>query len=438
MSMAEKTDDRLSRMTRGAFYAFVLFLPFSISGAQIMLGLLLALQLLVHRRRRRPVWPPSPAGALILALVVWTLAVAPFAVDFRVTGPRLFQYWIWAAFFVAVPAVAERRTLVRGLELLVVVSGLVAVYAALQHLFGNNLPLGFHGFLLDHFGEAAAKAVVPVRYLPVTNAGAVHALGFFDHHLTYGNSLMLVLLLGLGWWTAVKSWRRRLLLTPFLLAALTGLTWSYARSAWVGLLAGLLTFGALKGRRVLIVLLLAVFAAGLTAYHVSPAVADRLGRAFRSDSNLERIYIYKTTVEMIRDHPLTGVGRGNYRRLIDGYRTGYNIHWTAKSHAHNSYLQLAAESGLFAGLLFAALLAYLIALGVTRCHELKGDDERRELLLGVTAATVGFAIASLLQHNAGDAEVCLLWQTAAAMLVVLARPRPAAYDAESERNHDSV
>lgn len=436
--MAEGTDERLERMARGVFYVFVLFLPFSISGAQIALGLLLALRLIAWLRHRRPLRPLSPAGALILAMVIWILAAAPFAVDFRVTGPRLANYWIWVAFFVITPLVENRRTMIRALWLLVVVSGLVAVYAALQHFLGNELTLGFSRFLEDHFGAGAAKAVVPVRYLPVTNAGATHALGFFDHHLTYGNSLMLALLLGLGLWTVLPTWRQRLLLTPFLLSALLGLLWSYARSAWLGLLAGLLAFGAMKGRRAMLALMLAVFAVGTAAYYLSPAVADRLSRAFRSDSNLERIYIYKTTVDMIRDHPLTGVGRGNYRRLIDGYRTGYNIHWTAKSHAHNSYLQLAAESGLFAGLLFTALLAFLIALGVTRCHELKGDGVRCRLLVGATIAIVGFAAASLLQHNAGDAEVCLLWQTAAAMLVVLARDETKANGPKNEGTHDPV
>jgi putative inorganic carbon (HCO3(-)) transporter len=236
--------------------------------------------------------------------------------------------------------------------------------------------------------------------------------------------MAISILLGVGLWLAETSWRWRALLAGALASAGLALVWSYARSAWLGLVAGLVAFGALHGKRYLAAAVAVVLAVGALAYVASPTLAERLQRMGRSDDSLERIYTWKTTLAMIGDHPLVGVGLGGYRRTIGAYRSGYNIHWTAKSHAHNSYLQFAAESGAPAGLLFAGFLGALAALGARRLNELKefaGSGVRRRLLAGTTAAVIGFAAASLLQHNAGDAEVCMQFQLAAALAAGAAR-----------------
>ena len=67
-----------------------------------------------------------------------------------------------------------------------------------------------------------------------------------------------------------------------------------------------------------------------------------------------RKYAWLSTINMIKDNPLTGVGPGVY----DTAYTRYAIAGPTK-HAHQSYLQIAAESGVLA---LAAFLAALFAL----------------------------------------------------------------------------
>jgi len=397
-------NERLQKAIRFCFYALVLFLPFSTSGSQIALGALILLTLVRSIIERRLPRPSGPVGWLIVAMVAWVLLAAPFSLDFSTTAPRLAKYWIWLTYFVSLAALNSRETAQRAVKILVISAGVTAIYAIAQHFFGDAVP----------------RFLVPQVKLWQKTGGYYHSVALFDHHLTYGNNLIVILLLGLGLWFAVQGLKDRLIIGAALTLGMLGLLWSYARSAWVGLIAGLMLFAGLKGKKALFSALIAVVVAGTLAASLSPTLAGRLRRAVTSSSNLERIYTWKTTLDMIADHPLTGIGPGVYRSLTDSYRAGYNINWTAKSHAHNSYLQIAAESGIVAGLLFTAILAVLFVFGLSRHRDITSNTTQRHLLAGAVGACTAFAVSSLLQHNAGDAEVCMVFQVAAAILVYLA------------------
>lgn len=79
---------------------------------------------------------------------------------------------------------------------------------------------------------------------------------------------------------------------------------------------------------------------------------------------VERMAHLQAGWDMFRQHPLTGVGPGNYTLAYEG-RVGWQtrpfaIHpwYRSRGHTHNYYLNLAAEVGL------AGLLAYLFLLGL--------------------------------------------------------------------------
>jgi len=398
----------LDKAIRWTFYALALFLPFSISGAQAALALLCLLLVVRAGLRRQIPHPGEPAGWLIVALVGWVLLAAPFALYPDLTWPRLAKYWIWLTYFVALASFGDWPTARRAVSLLVFAAGATAIYGIAQHIFGDAVPRYF----------------VPPVTLWQKTGGYYHAVGMFDHHLTYGNNLIIIILLGMGLWFETQPWRQRIALGIALLLCTFGLLWSYARSAWIGLVAGLMIFAGLKGKRAVIITLAVISLLGLAAVKASPTLADRIQRAFISEKNLERIYTWKTTVDMIVDHPVTGIGPGAYRTLTELYRQNYNIHWTARSHAHNSYLQIAAESGLAAGLVFTALIVTLFALGIAHHRDISCHNPGKNLLAGAVGACTAFAAASLLQHNAGDAEVCMVFLFAAALLVFLVKSIP--------------
>ncbi|MDD5044714.1 MAG: O-antigen ligase family protein [Candidatus Omnitrophica bacterium] len=97
---------------------------------------------------------------------------------------------------------------------------------------------------------------------------------------------------------------------------------------------------------------------------------------------------WKDTFKMILEHPLTGVGLGNFNLMQSRY-------------AHNSFLQLCAEIGIFGFASFAWLIIAILRTGLK-----KGNTLYRNVLIT--------AVAIFLIHNFFDfsfflPEVSLVW-----------------------------
>ncbi len=89
---------------------------------------------------------------------------------------------------------------------------------------------------------------------------------------------------------------------------------------------------------------------------------------FDGGSTQARYMLWGLTADMIKDHPLKGIGIGNYGFAMPGYQKDYLTrpeNWQYRPYAgwaldaHNYYLQVATEGGLIPAGLFLALLIYL-------------------------------------------------------------------------------
>jgi O-antigen ligase len=80
---------------------------------------------------------------------------------------------------------------------------------------------------------------------------------------------------------------------------------------------------------------------------------------------VERMAQIQAAWAMVQDHPLTGVGPGNYTLAYEGgagFATQpYLLHpwYTSRGHAHNYYLHIAAEAGIMGALAYLLLLVAL-------------------------------------------------------------------------------
>lgn len=83
-------------------------------------------------------------------------------------------------------------------------------------------------------------------------------------------------------------------------------------------------------------------------------------------SVVERMAHMQAAWMMVDQHPLVGVGPGNYTHAYEGTQTvdkeSFAIHpwYTSRGHAHNYYLHIAAEAGL-CGLIAYLVLLYMVA-----------------------------------------------------------------------------
>jgi tetratricopeptide (TPR) repeat protein len=101
---------------------------------------------------------------------------------------------------------------------------------------------------------------------------------------------------------------------------------------------------------------------------------------------LSRLPMWRDTLSLIADHPLTGVGAGSYGDAIESYRTDqFFLTW---SHAHNEPLQFLAEFGA------VGLVGLLLVFSFLRPHQDPREDPIRiRLLLGL----LGLAMHSLVE-----------------------------------------
>ena len=93
------------------------------------------------------------------------------------------------------------------------------------------------------------------------------------------------------------------------------------------------------------------------AFANTSAVATRIGDTVNGNS-AGRLAIWRATMPMIRDFWVTGVGAGAFERAMIVYQPA--PHETYFNHAHNEYLQLAAEGGLW--LMIPGALAVIAAI----------------------------------------------------------------------------
>jgi O-antigen ligase len=109
---------------------------------------------------------------------------------------------------------------------------------------------------------------------------------------------------------------------------------------------------------------------------------------------VERLAHWQAGVRMIEAHPWTGVGFSNYQPVYEQYRL---LNWPMPlGHAHNIYLNVAAETGLPGLLAYLGLWAAIFALTIRALGRLSGAT--RWLALGLLGAWVHLSVHHLFDN----------------------------------------
>ena len=253
-------------------------------------------------------------------------------------------------------------------------------------------------------GLAAMGAMMGVwgiiQYALAVGDPELRIAGPMSTYMTYAGWLMVVVLV--LWAELVLSPRGRWwYLLPSALIGSTALLLSYTRSAWVGMALGLLMLAAVWQRRLLLLYpLLAV----LVWLAVPRAVLDRALSIFdlQQHANYDRVCMVISGVQMIRDHPWTGVGLDMVRRVYPLYRRDDAPQWRTP-HLHNNLLQIAAERGLLALAAYVWFLAAFFTATWRGLPALAGGD--RAAAAATLIAVVGVTATGFFEYNFWDAEI---------------------------------
>jgi len=179
---------------------------------------------------------------------------------------------------------------------------------------------------------------------------------------------------------------------------------SNTRGVWLGAAVAFAFVAMALPRRVVATVLLPVLLVGLIT---SPLIYRRVSMSFDRGlaTNYSRMAYLSVGAQMIKDHPLLGVGPERVDDEFPKYYKGdlKNFYY---GHLHNNFLQIAAERGL---LCLAAFLWFLVELYRSLLRFFKRSaEESRWPILGSIAALTGFVVSGLNEYNFGDSEVLVL------------------------------
>ena len=352
----------------------------SIAVAHTFLGFGLALLLVRPRSVRIPAaaWP-------LLALLVWTLVSAAASDEPLAALPQIKKFFVFAMLPLVYTAFRSTDECRRAAESWFVVVLAGCAFAAGQFLFSV---LGAARAGTDFYGLYVDDRIT----------------GFYSHWMTFSQASVLVLVTlacllvfarrrpGFGIWLGV--------------AGLVGSTLllSFTRSAWLALLVCGAYLLLLRRPKALV----AVPVALLVGYLVAPDALQQRVRSIRPGANQARIVMWRTGLNMIRAHPVLGVGPERAGPLFAEYQPDDvdELPPGFYGHLHNVFIHFAAERGIPAALIVLWLFARILLDMRQALRRLpQSRDDRRFLLHAGVAGTLCVGVLSCFDVSLGDSEV---------------------------------
>ncbi|PJZ55098.1 O-antigen ligase family protein [Leptospira adleri] len=249
-----------------------------------------------------------------------------------------------------------------------VILGLISLFSEVR--IGKFVANGFRyapGDRLQHF----SGNIGPIKlYLPI---------GMMNTHLTFGGLLGLILPGLLLDWLGQWKEKKNLMFyakTMLLLGGWIVLFFNQSRSIWLGVfvflvvatLRGTFSFKenlpefSNKSKWIAGILFLTVILSATYLFRNNWLIRRSVSQIFEvHNTENQRYFIYKNTIPLVKDHPLLGVGGGNYKdshwkesaKMIEAQeQLWYELYITPRGHAHNDLLHFVAVGGMFAGILF--------------------------------------------------------------------------------------
>lgn len=256
--------------------------------------------------------------------------------------------------------------------------------------------------------------------------------GFMSHWMTFSGEELYILLLIAAFLLYAPNPRRYFWLwLPCGLAVGIALVLSQTRTVWVAaVVAGF--FLLWEWRKWAAIAMPAVLALGILA---APSSIQERVRSFNNphgetDSNSHRKIVWWTGWEMIKSHPVVGVGPEEIRKptVFFAYlpaRFPQPLPEGDYQHLHNIYIHYAAECGVPAVIFLTAALIMAFVDFYRAARALPpGRSLRRFLLFAAIACLIGTMTGGLFEKNLGDSEVLTMFLAIMCLGYLAAAPEP--------------
>lgn len=211
----------------------------------------------------------------------------------------------------------------------------------------------------------------------------------------FGAYLLMIISILTAFTLRERAVKKRTVFAVILLSLLLCLALTYSRGAWVSLAAIVLGLTLFYDKKFGLLFLLVPVV--LAFYHGQ--VVERFLSLFSGeDTSVDlRFALWESTMAMIEEHPLLGVGWGAYFLAYPDYNFFIQEEGVLIFHAHNMYLNMLAEVGIPGGMAF--LLAFF-AQGILcwRNYRHGNDSFTKSMGLGGVLMVMALSVISMGDH----------------------------------------
>ena len=309
------------------------FTRLSMAAGQVFYVIAILLSIFYIWKHRHDLYIPSYVKKYSKTFALMLLLLLPSAVltnNIAVGLPEFINVWLWRipVFFVIALCIRDKKTLFKMLAVFFVDFGIDNLVAFYQHVSGmTDRGWGFGSSVLTISGLMVM--LVPIfcvilldsafpNYVKVSALWALGCVGFG----MYGNQ-------------SRGSWLFSMIMVP------------------------IVSLPYILKRFIYVVVVLAALGGVVWGFSTQPQYVARfesITNTTTDGSNLGRFDVWTSSINMFKDHPVTGVGIGQWRTI---YEASYRLPTENQHlyHAHNNFIQLLGEVGLL------GLLGVLIFYG---------------------------------------------------------------------------
>ena len=309
------------------------FTRLSMAAGQVFYVIAILLSIFYIWKHRHDLYVPSYVKKYSKTFALMLLLLLPSAVltnNIAVGLPEFINVWLWRipVFFVIALCIRDKKTLFTMLAVFFVDFGIDNLVAFYQHVSGmTDRGWGFGSSVLTiaglmvMLGPIFCVILLDSAFPNYVKVSALWALGCVGFGM-YGNQ-------------SRGSWLFSMIMVPI-----------------VSLPYILKRFGC-------VVAVLVVLGGVVWGFSTQPQYVARfesITNTTTDGSNLGRFDVWTSSINMFKDHPVTGVGIGQWRTI---YEASYRLPTENQHlyHAHNNFIQLLGEVGLL------GLLGVLIFYG---------------------------------------------------------------------------
>ena len=308
-------------------------------------------------------FPSIAAAAVLIGIIAWFFRLQ---IDNRFKM-RSLPFDVPVIIFIIFGAVSICLSSARSFELIYNYCGIVGVYVLTYVLIGQNIrtpeqfiqlakALAASAFLVVLYGYFQYIFGVDIADMKWVDGEAFPELrkrifSTLENPNVLAGYLDVMICLALGLLLKVSGKTQKIIFSLVIAALTACLAMTYSRGAFLSIAIVFVICGIVKDRRILI---LFAILTGLIIYG-DATFLDRILSVFTSTTDSSeglRVGIWVSTISMVADHPFVGIGWGAFKFIYPQYN--YYLQDTTQIiyHAHNLYLQTAAEVGIVGALAF--------------------------------------------------------------------------------------